>query len=1009
MDLYIGGYGDDGIAMKVVTISEGADASGTIRIRADFVDGIRTLSEIRLTHASGATVRAIAFCSPDYGYMGGLIGAMFAIDTTYREGVFDMGFDLVSGSALLGTFGSEDLPISMGDWGSFSGKMTAGDAYFESIYAAGLMVSLNGCTEVSGIVTGLHYKLQEELGIHMTAPTPRMLLGGEAVVRYPRFVTDLKDAKEGHADRSDRGTLYFADVDVTVSGGALVTVGSEDLGLGGWVRIPSKTDIEVAMLISKDGKVFLGDIDGVSRTIGFFGVGCKEEYDLVLVAKIDSGPRDFATGKVRFVPTYSGNARSTAVEMWDEGIATTVDGQIRIEKGKAQISGESLKIRAGAISCDGMQRIWGGAFGFSKLSEDETSSDTAFACIYFAGKETSLLYYGGVRQDDNATVAGSNELSSRRGLSDFLMEGHVFDDSEQRGYSLWIDGIFRERIELKLGGAISVPWNARVASSMHLESEASLIIEDGSDGIVEYETEGSDEMPTYRLGSSLVAIYFKRQDGEHKIHCYASMRKALSMSDEIEVIGEYRLTRSITLGGESGVSVSIPVDASLIIGPGSMGRPVVVTVPENSKITVHGRYAVEYGAAIHMGSKGDRPVADVSSKTDRSEIFRDINTALYESEIGDEVVLVKGLQRAATVFRDASVKDGVGLILNGACLSIAEGVRVSIKGHVSGGGASKILMGLGSEIVVEAGGSLEFDGSELVVSKLSVRSGASACISVEAGEEETGGAAYEIDGVLSAHGGRSSSMRITGAIESDKPFIIGERLEFGSPADRISKIPDSAEARSRIVFSLSPGAIAVVHPSFEIGEDNFFGTVNRTDFMFGGRVLLAMYSCDGFLEFVKPAFLDFVFTGWYLDERMSHPVGKESLEMMPVGSLKEIYGLFEPKKVTLRLTYNPAVKWIVNGMLQGDSGEIYLNYGDRVRVDVEVVGGYHGDPVLILENAKYRPGSDIEADRDMSFSIIGLKKTETEPKRDSIVAPLLGVICVMLVVTGAMLVVILRK
>jgi len=393
----------------------------------------------------------------------------------------------------------------------------------------------------------------------------------------------------------------------------------------------------------------------------------------------------------------------------------------------------------------------------------------------------------------------------------------------------------------------------------------------------------------------------------------------------------------------------------------------------NGKMTNDG-FITAYGLFTNKGSFGSKVYADVSYYNSTTTRFGSLPVMLGEVSSGDSI----SLRRDVTLLEDSTLPSGVTLSTNSWKFTIHDGITFHVDGTL--------------DVISQT----NVDGTLDVFGTVKVRSGS--LLSVD-GMMDVSGTAY-ISGTLEA-----DDLILTGLMTVTGVATIHGQIQVGNAP---TTLPYANSTCISGAISLEDGAIAIVYGNAsEFNPKTVFGYTESTRFKFDGETYAFEYSSSDSTKLILlvPKITDVGFAQW-LD-----PDGKSITGVHYVGDYQYLTADTTTETFTVVLTYNPGIIWIFDGIPPSYEGgaTITVPYGEHY-IELRVVDGYHGTPVLHLGNDVISQGQDFMVIQDCTFTVTGVTYGGGGGSSDNGVTMILvAIIIVAVVLILAMLYLLIRK
>lgn len=439
----------------------------------------------------------------------------------------------------------------------------------------------------------------------------------------------------------------------------------------------------------------------------------------------------------------------------------------------------------------------------------------------------------------------------------------------------------------------------------------------------------------------------------------------ISSSTILDNSGTLYLADSVTLTNNG----SIINDGGVIISDSSQFYNVNGTLDNNS-------FIMAYGLFTNKGSFSTKFYADVSYYNNTTTKFASIPVMLENASSGDSLIL----RRNVTMTTDSTLLSGVTLSTNNWKLTVMEGVTFNIYGTMN------------------------------VISDTDVNG-----VMIVSGTANVGiGCILYVSGTLSVSG----ILNVSGNVSADTVILTGTTTITGdmtiTNVIKVGKDPSSLPYDNKTVIdgdiSLADGAMAIVYgDASNFDPLDVFGYTEYTVFTISDDTYAYEYasSSDVQLDLLVPKISGIGFAQW-LDVN-----GNSITGIHYVGDYGILIADTTTETFDVTLTYNEGIIWIVDGYdVQQGGGQVTIPYGEHY-VEIQVVEGYTGSPVIWLtiglSTVQISPGEDIMIIQDCTFKVTGIYKSGGTSQDNSLVTILSIVIVITVVLIAVMLILLMRK
>jgi hypothetical protein len=376
----------------------------------------------------------------------------------------------------------------------------------------------------------------------------------------------------------------------------------------------------------------------------------------------------------------------------------------------------------------------------------------------------------------------------------------------------------------------------------------------------------------------------------------------------------------------------------------------------------------------------DEP-ADGADVITMSPCSFDVVAALENAVSGDTVTL----DGEAVLGGNATVKEGVVFSDGGFPLTIDENAILSVYGQFVSTGNLTIHPGGG--IIIASGGEVKIDNEWTADSEKKPRVNIDGTVNVSKGGVLNIGIEKNsyvrcfgdmyIEGDIVVGSGKLCSKVDTGAVtlrgdlqvNNGSVFLVREYLIVGKPPIHFDEKSDASVSGK---VDLTAASYILVY-----GESSFNPALNirspprtvSTDFIIQGNTFAAEYKYrNGTSNIIFPSTSEL--TDYYLVNWKNSATGEIMTEDVPVriGAVKEITGEVTKQTYKIVLTKDESIRWVVNGIEKGSSGEEKGVYGASYKIDIRLAAGYTELPTLFRDGKPFAAGTSFTVDGDTVFT-----------------------------------------
>lgn len=574
--------------------------------------------------------------------------------------------------------------------------------------------------------------------------------------------------------------------------------------------------------------------------------------------------------------------------------------------------------------------------------------------------------------------------------------------------------------DVTIKGTVKILYNSEYVYGMFVPAFSEVNFE--GKGILEYEIEPtqypdapvlvSDTFDLPILGVTNVdyfinaAYYFVNEGPESAptktTYYYTTLANALENSDFITLLGIHEITDELTLDGPADkITVVIGDNAELYVGIEGTDdtEPIsgTLNVPTKTEVVVTGHYEVIYGQVVYDKSSKDwkpvsEPLADVRKVTDEKHILADITTGLNIAVAGDTVELIRGdAADPVELVDNATVKDGVTFKDAGYTLCIPVKKTLTVVGEFISTGDLCIegTLSIQGYVLIDSNSvgnnpkEVDLDGTIFVASGATLDVGKTKASYIGSGVSGAFGVIV-VDGTMnvlaSTDGISVAELYITGTLEyakttADETVYVDEYLEIGAAPTLSTELENNAKVVG-VIDVFGTATIYGIPTEFD-AEDIFDQAVFdlATVFVIGDDIenVYATQYGDGNITYLYAKELkDVKLVGWFYDPMFVKPFGPSD-KVVIGGTVADpapyLYGEFEPRMYTIKLSHTQGANWLVNNIHQGASADYAVAYGTEVWINVDVIAGYAGTPAITKDGSSYNAGTKFTVTGDSTFAI----------------------------------------
>jgi len=1002
-----------GVAIGNISVEPGVTVTGTINIGYKNSAGQYVVTDsLKLTNASGFNITVLAVSLDDstgailsgYNIDGSI--SLFAIGGLDLDTPTSGDYELTKGEALLGSVptaivqavidgltGGPFNPMDLLDSVTpFNGNLKVKGLELDAVDVAGTIVSAEGAT---AILTGGAATLPV---IAAAGDSAKLTIKGTAIVDWPAEIKSLLTfVPSGFLGLSSIPQGFVAyDAEVIIAADADITVGKiEPLAVQEF-HVETGDDVYIAFLYSASGRVFEGYTGyGATNEAYFFDVPTGT-YTLVLITTAND-------------VIYSTNF----VVSGSMGTYTVSLGNNRVAPGSVTPGeGGNMDIAELTFGTEiGYPAYFTGLYAFNIDTYElgvVASGEITFENGYTAGDEIIFIaanrgttgnpiqvYFG----DNTANTFNTALLVRNTVASGEIYPGSDVYSQDSEGYIVLLNS------ELTVEGTLKFLYQSDVAPSI----KGIMMNPDGhitmkNNGVIEYGVFPGTVPIVPFMGDIDAAYYFKNVIDSNVVtkstYYFTTITKAINDSDgaDITLIGFHEIIVD--------TNWSVDKPTKIIIGDGvqptrlNIGRynpPVdetktaALTIDEQIEIIVVGGadFEVMSGQAIFLGGTEPifPPTAHVRIVNPDKIIYADVATGFTIVKSGETLELIDDgeLRSDATLIAGATFDDmgydmvipvGMTLTVNGKYQSQAPG-KLIIERDATGVGTLVINNGTAT---FEAGTEIELKGS--------LKINAAGTMTLDGSMDGKGTGILIIDGIFDANRAvvdlGELVLRGTLNIRANIPFSVSKKITIGAEPVLLTALQNNAVLNG--VIDIDDLTLILVYGNSAIGVANFNnpGDIVSTKFVYQNlsTVYATQYGVDGAvpavanLEYLTcDALRDFKLVGWYQSAGLSilGEVTPAQFLVSAVGEYPVLFGDFVPKTFTITFQdTNQGINWLVDGVGKGASNVLTFNYGEVVRVNVHVLQGFTGTPVIQKDGAAYAANTPFTVTDNYVFTVSGV-------------------------------------
>jgi len=1001
------------INIGYVYVPSGESVSGTISI-GTLVGGVYTATDtIKVTNAGGFRVTLIS------AVIDGQSITILAIGNVDDSDEVPTGtFEVTKGKAVLGQVSPgqlDDIISGYNPWdplsiiGSldttpFTGTLKVKDLVLEAKYVAGTIVSAEGDVALlAGLVNPYPPTATTETGLS---------LSGTANVEYPASL------KQFVVNYTSLPISFESAATVTIEEGAVITIDATEPLTVGAVEISTVATgaLWYAALIDADNNVIPASYP--STYAAEFDVGVGEYTMIVMLEDTLSGDSLVYYGKY----TVSGAKGSyTAVLEMNElsGATSIANSDLTISAVDSEITyDETQFLNVFAFNLDNWELGDVDAGTGTVTFPNGTSGDWVlfFAVDFSAIGQPTSVYIGDSTGND---LVGFVDVVSGTPTSDNELTVSGVSANASINY-FYVGG------DLTVKGTLKVLYSNSIARG-HILNTGHIYILD--DGVIEYGVTPAvtPVAPLSNLGNIDAAYYYKNVlDGavvKASTYYFTTITNAVKNSDgqDIVVIGFHEILEDTTWSVDQATRIILGTPthpATLNIGRyghltledknAALNIDDQITIVKGNATSV---FEVRNGQAIFNTNTFPTypPIAHVRIVRDAENkiIYADVATGFTIVRSGEtlELIMNAELRSDATLIAGATFDD------KGFIMTIPAGMTLTVNGIYNGSGVLTIkrdATGTVGTLIVNSG-TVTFETGSFVNVEGSLKVNAAGTFTLDGEMYGYGVGVLVIDGIFNANGDvfTINELELRGVLNISGMFDVVGLITIGAEPTLLSALQNNAVLNGTI--DIASTTIVLVYGNSSVGKANFnnIGGIGETKFVYQNlsTVYATQYGVSaGLIYLTCDALLDFTLKAWYQTAGMT-PATEVTpsmfLSAVP-GTYAVLYGDFVHKTFTVTLSdSNEGINWIVNGVGQGASKTITFNYGDKVKVNVHVLNGFTGTPVILKDGASYAANTEFTVTANSVFTVSGVKVAD--PPKDDGGLTLIEILLIIIVIIIAII------
>ena len=1042
-----------GIGIAHVYVLPDVTVSGTINLGyyADPVNytGWTVTDSIKVTNASGFRVTVVAI-SVDGEIVPGLvlddqisfIAVGDASSTTNLTG----SFELTKGEAVLGQLSPGVIQAILDEYVTgpatgdilanllglvtpFTGTLKAGTLELKAEDVAGIMVSVEGSVPT---MTGA------SMGMSATPLGAKLSISGTAVIDYPTEIKSLLTLIPGSVVNSVLTPIlspfiggsavlavpqvYVGDVSTVIEAGADISVGNVEPLAASEFTVESGDAIVYAYLVSPSGRIFAAMTPTPNSAV-FYDVPAGQ-YTFFITTFDGTDVGAFFSNNF----TVSGAMGTYNVSLGNNKIATG-NGAMAVTDLTFTADGFEYPLTTTAM------------FAFNattgEIGDISTAGEVTFPSGYTAGDEINFI--AGNRSIPGTPVQAfigddtpANYFNKVLTVGSALGAGQIFANSSNV-LSQDSIGYYALFMDLTVKGTLKFLYTNDNIRGIMLNLTGVITPED--DGVIEYGVSPAVSPIVPDMGKINAAYYFKNVPATgaptQSTYYFTTIKKALEDSDgaDIVIVGtivikedenwEVDQNTKIILGdssqpGRIEVGVYDPTDDTKTKSP-------ALNIDEQIEIIIaNGSYEVISGQIIFNTNTFPIFPPDAHVRIVRTAenkiIYADVATGFNVVRTGETLELITDaeLRYDATLIAGATFDDkgytmripaGKTLTVNGIYKSTSPGKLVTERDLINGGVGTLVINN----------GTATFPVGTTVENNGSIKVNTAGTFTLDGTMNGFNTGVLIIDGTFNANGAVTAiaELELRGTLKiGSAGFQVVNLITVGTEPTLLSALQNNAVLTGSI--SIGPAAVVLVYGNSTVTKANFTYPTGIGETKFVYQNLSTVYATQygalpgvpGTLKYLTCDNLrDFTLVGWYESAGMTPATevtpSRFATSEFP-GSIAVLYGNFVHKTFTVTLSdSNEGINWVVNGVGQGPSKVITVNYGAKVKVNVHVLNGFSGTPVILRDGGAYTANNEITVTDNTVFTVSGVKVAD--PPKDDGGLTLIEILLIIIVIIIAII------
>ena len=353
---------------------------------------------------------------------------------------------------------------------------------------------------------------------------------------------------------------------------------------------------------------------------------------------------------------------------------------------------------------------------------------------------------------------------------------------------------------------------------------------------------------------------------------------------------------------------------------------------------------------------------------------QDLATLLNNAKTGDVINMTSD----ATLSRNAFMDNGVTLNTNGYVLTVPFSITLTNEGTINSTG----MLLVEGTIVVSRGtlnvdGEMEFTGMIDVRRNETIRGTLNIGTRTDTTVNGIGNSRISIAGYGEMGYGPNKAivlvrnLFVSGEINissQSQVHVLGE-LRVGNAPTVTTDMVNNTIFKGSVALDLNT-THAVVYGQSTFTSSNLKNTSINTEFRIGNNTYAKEYmNANGTRNvtlFSAEELVDQTLQNWR--NATGDVVNEETAARIGSTGYTMLLGDIITKEYTLTLVEDTSIRWVVNGIAQGNSGSMSIAYNNSVTVSARLISGDGEIPVLKKDGAVYEPNTSFRMTNDTTFS-----------------------------------------